>query len=157
MTAFLAEQTNEELGLAETDSTAIQGSQFSIDSIRFAEDEGTKLAVVQSHFTGGGPLWTVSLYFDSGSVPRYSYMFLARLDRGVRGVPAAAGPGGEEAQGVPDRGRRARLVRPRLGRERNTMIANLELPFLEQGSVQFILMGIMILAVFAALWVTISK
>jgi hypothetical protein len=78
VTAFLAEQTNEELGLAETDPTAIQSSQFSIDSIRFAEDEGggTKLAVVQSHFTGGGPLWTVSLYFDSGSVPRYSYMFL---------------------------------------------------------------------------------
>lgn len=78
VTAFLAEQTNEELGLAETDPTAIQGSQFSIDSIRFAEDEGggTKLAVVQSHFTGGGPLWTVSLYYDSGSVPRYSYMFL---------------------------------------------------------------------------------
>jgi hypothetical protein len=37
------------------------------------------------------------------------------------------------------------------------MIASLELPFLEQGSVQFILMGVMILAVFAALWVTISK
>jgi hypothetical protein len=77
VTAFLAEQTNEELGLEETDPTAIQGSQFAIDSIRFAEDQGTKLAVVQSHFTGGGPLWTVSLYFDGGSVPRYSYMFLA--------------------------------------------------------------------------------
>jgi len=77
VTAFLAEQTNEELGLEETDPTAIQGSQFSIDSIQFASDEGTKLAVVQSHFTGGGPLWTVSLYYDSGSVPRYSYMFLA--------------------------------------------------------------------------------
>jgi len=77
VTAFLAEQTNEELGLEETDPTAIQGSQFAIDSIRFAEDSGTKLAVVQSHFTGGGPLWTVSLYFDGGSVPRYSYMFLA--------------------------------------------------------------------------------
>jgi hypothetical protein len=76
VTDFLAEQTNEELGLAETEPTAIQGSQFSIDSIRFAEDEGTKLAVVQSHYTGGGPLWTVSLYYDSGSVPRYSYMFL---------------------------------------------------------------------------------
>jgi hypothetical protein len=76
VTSFLAEQTNEELGLAETDPTAIQGSQFSIDSIRYTEDDGTRLAVVQSHFTGGGPLWTVSLYFDSGSVPRYSYMFL---------------------------------------------------------------------------------
>jgi hypothetical protein len=77
VTAFLAEQTNEELGLAETDPTAALGSQFAIDSIRFAEDDGTKLAVVQSHFTGGGPLWTVSLYYDGGSVPRYSYMFLA--------------------------------------------------------------------------------
>ena len=37
------------------------------------------------------------------------------------------------------------------------MIANLEIPILEQGSVQFILMGIMVLAVLAALWVTISK
>ena len=37
------------------------------------------------------------------------------------------------------------------------MIANLELPLLEQGSVQFILMGIMLLAVLAALWITISK
>jgi hypothetical protein len=77
VTAFLAEQTNEELGLAETDPTAVLSSQFAIDSIRFAEDDGTKLAVVQSHFTGGGPLWTVSLYYDGGSVPRYSYMFLA--------------------------------------------------------------------------------
>jgi hypothetical protein len=41
--------------------------------------------------------------------------------------------------------------------EETTMIANLELPFLEQGSVQFILLGIMILAIFAALWVAISK
>ncbi len=37
------------------------------------------------------------------------------------------------------------------------MIANPELPLLEQGSVQFILMGIMILAIFVALWVAISK
>jgi hypothetical protein len=76
VTTFLAEQTNEELGIEETDPTAIQSSQFAIDSIRFAENGGTKLAVVQSHFTGGGPLWTVSAYFDTGSVPRYSYMFL---------------------------------------------------------------------------------
>jgi len=37
------------------------------------------------------------------------------------------------------------------------MIANLELPLLEQGSVQFILLTVMILAVCAALWITISK
>jgi hypothetical protein len=79
VTAFLAEQLNEELGLAETDPTAIPGTQFSVDSVRFsdAEDGKTKLAVVESHYNGGGPQWTVSLYYDSGSVPRYSYMFLA--------------------------------------------------------------------------------
>ena len=38
-----------------------------------AEDGKTPLAVVQAHFTGGGPLTTVSLYHDTGSVPRYSY------------------------------------------------------------------------------------
>lgn len=76
VTSFLAEKTNEELGLEETAPTAIQGSQFAIDSIQFARDADTKLAVIQSHFTGGGPLWTVSLYYDTGSVPRYSYMFL---------------------------------------------------------------------------------
>jgi len=112
VTAFLAEQTNEELGIEETSPTAIQGSQFAIDSIRFADDGGTKLAVVQSHFAGGGPLWTVSLYFDTGSVPRYSYMslggsivafvvFLPLLDRAEKkrkdfltggGAPAWYGP-----------------------------------------------------------------
>ncbi len=32
-----------------------------------------------------------------------------------------------------------------------------EVPLLDQGSVQFILLGVMILAVFALLWITIAK
>ena len=40
VTSFLAEQTNEELGLAETDPTAITGTQFAIDSIDFADGRG---------------------------------------------------------------------------------------------------------------------
>ena len=32
--------------------------------------------VRDKHFLEGGPLWTVSLYHDEGSVPKYSYMFL---------------------------------------------------------------------------------
>jgi hypothetical protein len=78
VTAFLAEQANEELGIDENDPAAVTGTQFSVDSIKFAdaEDGNTPVAVVESHFNGGGPQWTVSLYFDSGSVPRYSYMFL---------------------------------------------------------------------------------
>ena len=45
--------------------------------IEFATADGNKLAVAQAHFLDGGPLWTVSLYYDKGSVPKYSYMFLA--------------------------------------------------------------------------------
>jgi hypothetical protein len=32
-----------------------------------------------------------------------------------------------------------------------------EIPLLDQGSVQFILLGVMILAVLALLWITIAK
>jgi hypothetical protein len=74
VTAFLAEQTNE-AGLEETDRPRSRG-QFSMTRSGSPRTKA-QLAVVQSHFTGGGPLWTVSLYYDSGSVPRYSYMFLA--------------------------------------------------------------------------------
>ncbi|MFN8234325.1 MAG: hypothetical protein U0V56_12940 [Actinomycetota bacterium] len=74
--SFLAEQANEELGLAHDDPNALTGTQFTIDSIYFAPQDETSLAVVQAHFSGGGPIVTVSLYHDSGSVPRYSYMFL---------------------------------------------------------------------------------
>jgi len=46
--------------------------------VRFAtaEDDKTPLAVVQAHYSGGGPLTTLALYHDSGSVPRYSIMFM---------------------------------------------------------------------------------
>jgi len=59
-------------------TTAIQGTQFTIDSVRFAtaEDGKTPLAVVEAHFAGGGPLTTLTLYHDSGSIPRYSVMFM---------------------------------------------------------------------------------
>ena len=113
---------------------------------------------MQSHYTGGGPLWTVSLYFDSGSVPRYSYMFLGGSIVAFAIFLPLLDRAETQAQGVPDRRRRTGLVRPRLSEESATaMIATWRLPLLEQGSVQFILMGIMILAIFAALWVTISK
>jgi hypothetical protein len=77
VTAYLAEQANEELGIPEIDATAITAVDFTVDRISFAPDGETSLSVVEAHFTEGGPLVTVSLYHDSGSVPRYSYMFLA--------------------------------------------------------------------------------
>ncbi len=77
-TSFLAEQANEELDREEFASDAVLATQFSVDSVRFAtaEDDKTPLAVVQAHYSGGGPLTTLSLYHDSGSVPRYSIMFM---------------------------------------------------------------------------------
>jgi len=77
-TSFLAEQANEQLDRHEFASDAILGTQFTVDSVRFAtgEDDKTSLAVVQAHFSGGGPLTTLALYHDSGSVPRYSIMFM---------------------------------------------------------------------------------
>jgi hypothetical protein len=75
---FLALQLNTELNRNIDDPLAYATTAFTVDDVRFAtaEDGKTKLAVAQAHFNTGGPLWTVSMYYDSGSVPRYSYMFL---------------------------------------------------------------------------------
>ena len=76
-TAFLAEQANEELGMTTEDLAAVTSTQFSVRTTSFAEsDEGTPLAVVTAFFTGGGPVTTVAMYYDGGTVPRYSWMFL---------------------------------------------------------------------------------
>jgi hypothetical protein len=77
-TSFLAAQANEELGIDPLAQDAVTGTQFTIDSVKFApaEDGKTSLAVVQAHYSGGGPLTTLTLYHDSGSVPRYSIMFM---------------------------------------------------------------------------------
>jgi hypothetical protein len=37
------------------------------------------------------------------------------------------------------------------------MLAQESLPLIDQGAVQFVLLGIMILVVFIALWITIAK
>jgi hypothetical protein len=78
-TTYLSEQANAELGMDPlTDLSAITPTQFTVDNVEFADSEdGTQLAVVVAHFNGGGPRTVVSMYYDGGSVPRYSYMFLA--------------------------------------------------------------------------------
>jgi hypothetical protein len=77
VTVFLADQLNTQLKIPLDDPTLIPSTAFTIDDIKFATaSDGTDLAVVQAHYNGGGPLWTVSLYHDAGSVPRYSIMFL---------------------------------------------------------------------------------
>jgi hypothetical protein len=76
VTTFLAEHANEDLGRDELAPDAILNTQFTVDNIRFAPEGDVSLAVVQAYFNGGGPLTTVTLYHNSGSVPRYSLMFL---------------------------------------------------------------------------------
>jgi hypothetical protein len=75
--AYLATQANAEIGKDPLAPDAITSTQFTVNNVRFAADNGTPLAVAQGYFTGGGPLITVTLYHDKGSVPRYSLMFLA--------------------------------------------------------------------------------
>jgi hypothetical protein len=75
---FLAEELNTQLELATLDPHAIQPTAFLVDDVQVTEAaDGTQLAVARAHYVGGGPQWTVSMYLDAGSVPRYSYMFLA--------------------------------------------------------------------------------
>jgi hypothetical protein len=77
-TTFLAEEANAELGIDHEAPEAISGTRFTVDSVRFAtaDDGRTNLAVVEAHFSGGGPKILLSMYHDSGSIPRYSIMFL---------------------------------------------------------------------------------
>ena len=73
---FLATQMNKETNTDPLSATAVTPTQITVDSIQFSKDGNTPLAVATAHFNGGGPLWIVSQYFDSGSIPRYSLMFL---------------------------------------------------------------------------------
>lgn len=75
-TTFLSEQANEELGVEPESAGAVTATQFTVDTIAFAQEDATRLAVVRAHFNGGGPQTTLAMYYDTGSVPRYSYMFL---------------------------------------------------------------------------------
>jgi hypothetical protein len=74
--AFLAEQANEDLGVGEFDAGALQTTDFVVENIRFAADGGVSLSAAEGYFTGGGPRVTLFMRHDSGSVPRYSWMFL---------------------------------------------------------------------------------
>lgn len=74
---YLAEQANEEIGKGQHDPGAIQTSDFTVQNIEFfATEDGVSLAGAHAFFTDGGPILTVYLRHDSGSVNRYSWMFL---------------------------------------------------------------------------------
>jgi hypothetical protein len=74
--SYLAHQVNEEQGKEAFDPGAVQTTDFEVQDIRFAADGGTSLAAAEAFFRGGGPVLTVYLRHDSGSVPVYSWAFM---------------------------------------------------------------------------------
>ena len=76
--AYMAKQANEQLGLDPTAFDSILSTQMVVDDLRFATAaDGTRLAIAQAHYSGGGPSTTVSLHYDGGQVWHYSAMFFA--------------------------------------------------------------------------------
>jgi hypothetical protein len=74
--SYLATQVNEEQGKGPFDPGAVQTTDFTVEDIRFAADGKASLAAARAFYNGGGPMLTVYLRHDSGSVPVYSYAFL---------------------------------------------------------------------------------
>jgi hypothetical protein len=74
---YLAERANEELGRSEHEPGALTTTDFTVQNVEFyATDDGVSLAAARAFFTDGGPILTAYLRHDSGSVNRYSWMFL---------------------------------------------------------------------------------
>jgi hypothetical protein len=74
--SYLANRSNEDLGFEPFDPGAVQTGDFTVQDIRFATEGDVSLAAAEAFFNDGGPLVTVYLRHDSGSVPVYSYVFL---------------------------------------------------------------------------------
>jgi hypothetical protein len=74
--SYLAEQANEDAGKGEFEPGAFQTTEFTVQNIAFATAEGVSLAAAHAFYNGGGPAITLYMRHDSGSVPRYSWMFL---------------------------------------------------------------------------------
>jgi hypothetical protein len=81
MGQFLARQANEghsELVEGEGAAAAEEftATDFALQNIRFAEQDGTKLAAAQVYFKEGGPILEAFAIFDEGNVPLPSWIFL---------------------------------------------------------------------------------
>jgi hypothetical protein len=74
--SYLAQQANQRAGLGQFQSGAFQTTDFTVQNVRFAAAGDVSLAAAQAFYNNGGPLITVYLRHDSGSVPIYSWMFL---------------------------------------------------------------------------------
>jgi hypothetical protein len=74
--SYLADRANETAGKTQFEQGAFQTTDFTVQNIAFAKDGAVSLAAAQAFYNGGGPVVTLYMRHDSGSVPRYSWMFL---------------------------------------------------------------------------------
>jgi hypothetical protein len=74
--SYLAHQVNEEQGKEQFAPGAAQTTDFTVQGVRFATDGSASLAAAEAFYNGGGPVLTVYLRHDSGSVPVYSWAFM---------------------------------------------------------------------------------
>lgn len=74
--SFLAEEANAELGKEPGEVGAVATTDFTVQDLRFATSGKVSLAAAEAFYKGGGPVVRVYAYHDSGSVIRYSWMFL---------------------------------------------------------------------------------
>ena len=74
--SYLAHQVNEQQGKEQFDPGAVQTTDFTVQDIRFATDGSASLAAAEAFYNGGGPILTLYLRHDSGSVPVYSWAFM---------------------------------------------------------------------------------
>jgi hypothetical protein len=74
--SYLADQANTDAGKTQFEPGAFQTTDFTVQNIAFATSDDSSLAAAQAFYNGGGPTITLYMRHDSGSVPRYSWMFL---------------------------------------------------------------------------------
>jgi hypothetical protein len=74
---FLAEEATGELRLSGQTDVEVAPEDFTVQDIRFAETDGTRLAAARAFATGGGPEVTVFAYKDPGDEALPSFVFLA--------------------------------------------------------------------------------
>src|SRR5439155_12994608 len=79
-----------------------------------------------------------------------------RLDPVVRDPSAAARSSRAFAEGVPDGRERSSLVRAGIGRRQGTMLA-ISTPLPDQGSIQFMILVVMLVIVAVVIWITIPR
>jgi hypothetical protein len=74
---FLAEEATGELRLSGQTDVEVAPEDFTVQDIRFAETDGTRVAAARAFATGGGPEVMVFAYKDPGDLALPSYLFLA--------------------------------------------------------------------------------